>query len=81
MSATAFLISDGDGCAWRNNHLFSEYRCEGINLGASGVILGLAARNSCVATNSPATGRRARWWDKQIGYQDTSTNDITGSRV
>jgi hypothetical protein len=26
-------------------------------------------------------GEARQWWDKQIGHQDTSTNDIAASRV
>jgi serine/threonine protein kinase len=47
--ATFFNHSQGYG--WRNNHIFSEYICEGINLGAAGIVLGLA-------TIATALGRR-----------------------
>ena len=37
-----FLTQDNNFFTWRNEHLFSQYCCEGINLGASGIILGLS---------------------------------------
>lgn len=41
-SVRAFRIPDGNGYAWRNNHLFPDYLCESINIGAAGIILGLS---------------------------------------
>jgi serine/threonine protein kinase len=30
-----------EGCVWRNSHLFSDVRCTSINIGASGILIGL----------------------------------------
>ncbi|QEH31579.1 Serine/threonine-protein kinase PknA [Aquisphaera giovannonii] len=40
-AASGFLVAGPDGHWWRNRHLYSGYACEGINLGAAGVVLGL----------------------------------------
>jgi serine/threonine protein kinase len=43
-----FKSSELSGCSWRNNHLLPDFKCVGINLGASGIILGLATLDRCL---------------------------------
>jgi hypothetical protein len=42
-STRAFLERTQDAGWWRNEHMFADFACEGINLGAAGVVLGLAS--------------------------------------
>ena len=43
IATRAFLEPALNGNAWRNHHSESEFLCEGISLGASGIALGLAS--------------------------------------
>lgn len=36
-----FAIETEKGIGWRNNHIFSPFSCEGINIGATGILIGL----------------------------------------
>jgi hypothetical protein len=42
-AARSFQIKQPVGHYWRNSHWMADYACEGINVGASGIILGLAS--------------------------------------
>jgi hypothetical protein len=43
-----YLEPSPDGHWWRNDHFLADYACEGINLGAAGIILGLASIDSAL---------------------------------
>lgn len=36
-----FTKETKEGLAWRNNHLFADYFCRSLNIGAAGILLGL----------------------------------------
>lgn len=57
-----FLQPGEAGHAWRNNHFQSDFECEGINLGAAGIILGLSSIDH-------ALGRRTFETDVQQGCE------------
>ncbi len=43
LASRAYSVSTGDLRWWRNSHAESDFQCEGISLGAAGIILGLAS--------------------------------------
>jgi Lanthionine synthetase C-like protein/Protein kinase domain len=53
--------ADGDG--WRNEHFMRSFRCEGLNIGAAGIILGLATIDEALGQHNflEAIDRGARW--------------------
>jgi hypothetical protein len=55
-----FEVSDVDGRYWRNAHFLADFACEGLNLGASGIVIGLASIDH-------ALGRRSFDRDIQVG--------------
>jgi hypothetical protein len=46
-----FLERDGETGWWRNGHMESAFPCEGINLGAAGIILGLVSVDHTLGRN------------------------------
>jgi serine/threonine protein kinase len=70
--STEFLVQDGELLAWRNEHLFSHYCCEGINLGAAGIILGLATIAVSLGHNSFTSniGSSVRWLASRDSFHE-----------
>ncbi|WP_406099758.1 lanthionine synthetase LanC family protein [Streptomyces sp. NBC_01013] len=45
-----FAVADGTTHYWRNSHILSAYKCEGLNLGAAGIIISLATLDTALGT-------------------------------
>ena len=45
-----FVEPSEAGHWWRNTHHFADFACEGVNLGAAGIILGLASLDGALGT-------------------------------
>jgi hypothetical protein len=52
-----FQVSDVSGSYWRNAHFLADFACEGINLGAAGIVIGLASIDRAF---------RRSWFDSDI---------------
>jgi len=52
-----------DGPAWRNTHFMRSFHCEGLNIGAAGIMLGLASVDQALGRRDfdEAIDRGARW--------------------
>jgi hypothetical protein len=52
-----------DGECWRNEHFMRSFHCEGLNIGAAGIILGLATIDQALGRRDfdAAIDRGARW--------------------
>ena len=42
-SARNYSVLQPSGHCWRNEHFFADFNCEGLNIGAAGIILGLVS--------------------------------------
>jgi len=49
--ADRFAVIGPEGVRWRNQHFLSPFECEGINLGAAGIILGLISIDCALGRN------------------------------
>lgn len=47
--ARTYSVATGDGRHWRNDHFMRAFDCEGINLGAAGIVLGLLTVDASLA--------------------------------
>jgi serine/threonine protein kinase len=58
-----FSRSDLDGMCWSNNHFQSSFSCEGLNIGAAGIILGLITVDQALGRSDFAAeaASGARW--------------------
>jgi hypothetical protein len=58
-----YAKQDSDGTCWRNTHFMRAFDCEAINLGAAGIILGLATVDTALGRSDFAAQIRdgARW--------------------
>jgi hypothetical protein len=58
-----YAKQDSDGTHWRNTHFMRAFDCEAINLGAAGIILGLATIDTALGRSDCAAQIRdgARW--------------------
>ncbi|MGX1095956.1 hypothetical protein RKD47_006722 [Streptomyces albogriseolus] len=43
-----FMVKRGSVHHWRNSHLLAAYKCEGLNLGAAGIVIGLATLDAAL---------------------------------
>lgn len=61
--ATAdFQVEEGDKLYWRNAHFQRHFECEGINIGAAGILLGLIAASCATEVDcQDRIARAARW--------------------
>ena len=71
-STVAFRKRSANGYAWQNNHFFSEYHCAGINLGAAGIVLGLATIATALGQRGPYedVGPTVDWLVSQKPFHD-----------
>lgn len=62
-ATAAFQLEDAAGLRWRNAHFMSGFECEGLNLGAAGIVLGLTSIDASLGRDdhSDALYRAARW--------------------
>lgn len=51
-TAQTFRVPAGKGYAWRNAHLLPDFHCIGLNIGASGIIIGLATLDALHGTTT-----------------------------
>ena len=46
-----FRVGKKDGHCWKNEHLLANFECEGINIGAAGIIIGLSSIDAALGTS------------------------------
>ncbi|MEU4549556.1 lanthionine synthetase LanC family protein [Nonomuraea dietziae] len=70
-AARAFAVPARRGHSWRNTHQFAGLTCQGINLGAAGIVIALASIDEALGTscfNGAAIGA-AEWLSNQPSYE------------
>ncbi|WP_456294158.1 class III lanthionine synthetase LanKC N-terminal domain-containing protein [Streptomyces chartreusis] len=72
VASRQFAVSGAGSHHWRNTHLTAGYACEGINIGAAGIIIGLATLDTALGTGqfTEDIGGAARWLAARPPFTD-----------
>ncbi|WP_437113680.1 lanthionine synthetase LanC family protein [Streptomyces roseoverticillatus] len=67
-----FAVNGAGSLYWRNTHLAAAHACEGINIGAAGIIIGLATLDTALGTEqfTDDIGGAARWLAARPAFAD-----------
>jgi len=78
--ARAYAVAGADGRHWRNDHFMRAFDCEGINLGAAGIVLGLLTVDTALGRSDFIDDVRggARWLAMRPAA-DTAAGAFTGN--
>jgi hypothetical protein len=65
----AYAVKDSNGRCWRNDHFMRDFHCEAINIGAAGILIGLASIDSALGRTDFAEpiAAGARWLSSGSG--------------
>lgn len=70
-AARIFAVRAGRGHSWRNTHLFSGLTCQGINLGAAGIVIALSSIDEALGTScfDVDVSGAAEWLSDRPSYE------------
>jgi serine/threonine protein kinase len=80
LASNDFLQLRDCGACWRNEHFMREFRCEAINLGAAGIVLGLLTVDHALGvTEFRATADRGAQWLASRSPAGKAAGPFTGN--